>query len=378
MKGYVPVQPRVRVKPDKAGVLALLEEMGIAMRRSGDVHRARAYLGAANALERRSDFEELYAAGRLQEVPGIGPAIEKKVVAFVERGERPEWLDDASKAPPARKGKGGAITRARAKAAGRQAAEWPDVPVEWETAPFRDCPDLHVHTTWSDGTLTLEEVVRWAKELHVPAVGVTDHSGSLRIARGLRPEEARAQWAAMERVQEKHPEVRILRGTECDILRDGRLDHPADLLEEFDYVVASLHSQLKLDKDEQTKRVLRALDNPSITVLGHPTTRVPGHRPRANLDLDKVFAKAADNGVAMEVNGNPGRIDLDVDLARQALEVGCKLSLSSDGHSAWEMLSLAVARQMAHDAGATKKDLVNYDVLARAKRSKKRLSQARG
>lgn len=368
MKGYVPGDPRVRVKPDKAAVLALLEEMGIAMRRRGDVHRARAYLGAANALERREDFEELYAAGRLQEVPGIGPAIEKKVAAFVERGERPEWLDDASLAPAPKKGKGGAITRAREKARGKHAGDMPDVPTAWETAPFRDCPDLHVHTTWSDGTLTLEEVVKWAKELQVPAVGVTDHSGSLRIARGLRPEEVRAQWAAMDRVQEKHPEVRILRGTECDILRDGRLDHPLDLLEEFDFVVASLHSQLKLDKDEQTKRVLRALDNPHLTVLGHPTTRVPGHRPRANLDLGKVFAKAADRGIAMEVNGNPGRLDLDVDLARQALDAGCRLSLASDGHSAWEMLSLAVARQMAHEAGATKKDLVNHDVLARVKR----------
>ena len=357
--------------PDKAAVVELLEAMGVVMRRRGDVHRARAYLGAANALERRSDFEELYAAGRLQEVPGIGPAIEKKVVDFVERGEKPEWLADESLVPKPKKGKGGAITRAREKARPRSAAEWPEVPVEWETAPFRDCPDLHVHTTWSDGTLTLEEVARWAKELHAPAVGVTDHSGSLRIARGLRPEEVRSQWLAMDRVQEKHPEVRILRGTECDILRDGRLDHPEDLLEELDFVVASLHSQLKLDKDEQTKRVLRALDNPFITVLGHPTTRVPGHRARANLDLDKVFRKAADRGVAMEVNGNPGRIDLDVDLARQALEAGCKLSLASDGHSAWEMLSLAVARQMAHDAGATKKDIVNYDVFARAQKRRR-------
>lgn len=363
-------------RPDKAAVIELLERMGTVMRRRGDVHRARAYLGAANALERRSDFEDLYAAGRLQDVPGIGPAIDKKVIAFVERGETPEWLEDESLAPKPKKGKGGAITRARAKAAGRHAGEWPDVPTEWETAPFRECPDLHVHTTWSDGTLTLDEVVRWAKELQAPAVGVADHSGSLRIARGLRPEEVRSQWLAMDRVQAKHPEVLVLRGTECDILRDGRLDHPEDLLEEFDFVVGSLHSQLRLDKDEQTKRVLRALDNPYLTVLGHPTTRVPGHRPRANLDLDKVFRKAADRGVAMEVNGNPGRIDLDVDLARQALEAGCKLSLASDGHSAWEMLSLAVARQMAHDAGATKKDIVNVDVLARAKKTRTRLKRA--
>lgn len=349
---------RVRWCAMKAGVVDLLRLMAEAMRKAGDRHRVRAYARAAESIAGRDDFEALYAAGLLQDISGVGPAIEKKIVAFVERGERPAWLDDASKLPE--RVRGSAVTRARSAAGGAELPAEP--PASYFASPFLDAPDLHVHTTWSDGTLTLEEVVEWAKALQAPAVGISDHSGSLRIANGLRPDEVREQWAAMAKLQVEHPDILILRGTECDILRDGSLDHPDDLLAEFDYVIGSLHSALKLDKEQQTERVLRALDNPHLTILGHPTTRVPGHRPPANLDLDRIFAKAAERGIAMEVNGNPGRIDLDVALARKALRRGCRLAISSDGHSAREMLSAAVAKRMAQEAGASEPDLVNYDV----------------
>src|SRR5581483_11742051 len=227
-------------------------------------------------------------------------------------------------------------------------------------APFPDAPDLHCHTTWSDGTMTLDEVVAFAERLGAKAIGISDHSGSLRVARGLSRQEVLMQWADIERVQEAHPRIRILRGTECDILRDGRLDHDPDVLAGFDYVIGSLHSRLRLPKEEQTARVLAALDDPRLTALGHPTTAVPGRRPAASLDFDAIFEKAAERGVAMEVNGNPGRLDLPVRLAKRALEMGCRLSLGSDGHSAWEMLHLARARRMAAEAGATERDLVNY------------------
>lgn len=342
-------------KPDRRAVIDLLQEMGAAMREAGDHHRTRAYLGAANAIERTDAFESLYARGRLREIGGIGPSIEKRIVAFVERGERPEWLDDPSNV--------------------RSEIQLPTIPASFREGPFADAPDLHVHTTWSDGTLTLEETVLWAKALGASAIGITDHSGSLRIARGLRPDEVRAQWSAIAKLQEEHPDIRILRGTECDILRDGRLDHPDDILAEFDFVVASLHSQLKLPEREQTERVLAALDSPHMTIMGHPTTRVPGHRAPASLDLDAIFQKAAARGIAMEVNGNPGRIDLDAKLAKRALAAGCKLSLGSDGHSAREMLALAKARRIAEEAGAKEADIVNFDVLSRASSSSRRASR---
>lgn len=343
-------------------VVALLREMAEAMRAAGDRHRVRAYTRAADNLEKRMDFDDLYRHKRLQSVAGVGPAIEKKIVDFVERGERPRWLDDKSQLPPRIRGSGSAVTRAR-DAAGGGELSFPRVPSAWWEQPFLEAPDLHVHTTWSDGTLALDEVVAWAKQLGARAVGISDHSGSLRIANGLRPDEVREQWAEIERLQKENPDILILRGTECDILRDGTLDHPKELLAEFDYVIGSLHSQLKLDEKAQTERVLAALDCEHLTVLGHPTTRVPGYRPPANLDLDRIFEKCAEKGVALEVNGNPGRIDLDVPLATRALELGCKLSLASDGHSAAEMMTLATAKLMALEAGATEKDIVNYDVM---------------
>lgn len=347
------------MKADKAAVVELLRQMASVMKARGDRHRMRAYGRAADVIEETDRYEELYARGRLQDLPGIGPAIERKIVAYVERGERPAWLDDPSKLPPL--ARGSATTRARGAAAPLD--ELREIPAAFHDPPFDGVPDLHVHTLWSDGTLTIEEVAEMARRMSAKGVGISDHSGSLHIANGLKPAEVREQWKEIERVQERFPDVVLLRGTECDILRDGRLDHPDELLAELDFVVASLHSQLRLPEREQTERVLKALDNPYLTVLGHPTTRVPNLRPRANLDLEKVFRKAARNGVAMEVNGNPGRIDLDAGLAHEALESGCKLSLSSDGHSAWEMLSVAVARAIAAEAGATPDDIVNYDVL---------------
>ena len=341
-------------------VVLLLREMAQAMRRAGDRHRVRAYERAAENVEKRKDFDELYARGRLQAITGVGPAIEKKIVDFVERGERPAWLDDPSQLPP----------RLRGSSAARRGFDVDEPPDEYFQAPFADAPDLHVHTTWSDGTLTLEEVVLWAKRLGAPAVGISDHSGSLRIANGLRPDEVREQWAEIAKLQLEHPDILILRGTECDILRDGRLDHPDELLAGFDHVIGSLHSQLRLDKRAQTARVLKALDNEHLTILGHPTTRVPGRRPEASLDLDVIFEKAAQNGVAMEVNGNPGRIDLDIPHARQALAAGCRLAVASDGHSAWEMLSVAVAKLMALEAGAQEADVVNYDVMGDPRHAK--------
>jgi histidinol phosphatase-like PHP family hydrolase len=332
-------------------VVQLLTAMSKWMRRQGDARRANAYARAANAIERRDDFERLVERSALRTVPGIGESIERTVTRFVREGAVPEWLGAAA-----------------AEEGGADEALFPEPPASYHRAPFGGVPDLHCHTTWSDGTLSLEEVVLFAKRLGEPAIGISDHSGSLHIARGLKPDEVRAQWAQIDRLQAEHPDVVIMKGTECDILRDGRLDHPVDVLDGFDYVIGSLHSQLRLPLAEQTERVLRALEDPHLTVLGHPTTRVPNHRPRANLDLPRVFEKAALHEVALEVNGNPGRLDLDVELALEALQAGARLSLGSDGHSAWEMLSLATARQMAADAGARVEDLANVDVLDRARR----------
>jgi DNA polymerase (family X) len=339
----------------KAEVVDLLVAMGLQMRRRGDHGRARAYLRAANELARRpgDDLAALVEEGRLREVPGIGRSIEATIARFVRDGTKPEWLEQ----PPPEEGE--ALAWAAEQAAGPSPA--------WEALPFREAPDLHCHTTWSDGALTVDELVALAKRFGFRVLGISDHSGSLRIARGLRPHEQRAQWADIDRVQAAHPDMLLLKGTECDILADGSLDHPPDILEGFDYVIGSLHSDLRAPLEKQTTRLLRALEQPHLTIVGHPTTRVPGRRPRANLDLGAVFAAAVEHGVALEVNGNRGRLDLDEELARQALEAGARLSLGSDTHDASELAQFAEARRIAAAAGAREGDVVNFDVARRGR-----------
>lgn len=328
----------------KDRVVDLLAAMARAKEREGDRHRSRAYQRAADGVSRSVGFDQLLAQGRIRDIPGVGESIARRIKAFVERDEVPEFVEEG---------------------------DWEThvsdvdtpVPASFRKPAFRRAPDLHCHTRWSDGTLTIEEVVTFAEKLGAEAIGISDHSGGLQIARGLKPDEVRAQWEEIDRIQKEHPDLTILKGTECDILRDGTLDHPEEILQGFDYVIGSLHSHLKLPEDEQTERVLRALESEHLTVLGHPTTRIPGHRPPANLDLPRIFAKAADEGVALEVNGNPGRIDLDAKLARQALDAGARISLSSDAHSAREMLAFAKARAIAEEIGATEEQIVNFDFL---------------
>lgn len=326
----------------------LLVALGLEMRRRGDPHRARAYLRAANEFARRveQDLVALAETKRLQDLPGVGPAIEGIVHRFLETGALPE----------------GVPSRAEGLASAVAAFE---VPATWARAPFPDLPDLHCHTTWSDGTLTLDELAAFAERLGARALGISDHSGSLRIARGLDAAAVRAQWEDIARVQKAHPGLRLIKGTECDILADGSLDHPPEILAGFDYVIGALHSKLRQPEAVQTERVLAALEDPRLTILGHPTTRVPGRRPPAHLDLDRVFRAAADAGVALEVNGNRGRLDLDVPLARRALRAGARLSVGSDAHHARELLAFVEARRMAAEAGATERDLVNADFARR-------------
>jgi DNA polymerase (family X) len=328
----------------KAEIVDLLVGMGLELRRLEEPYRSRAYLRAANEIARRleEDIVKLVEEDRLRELRGVGPAIDGVVRRFVASGERPEWVPATTSSVVA-------------------AAEALEAPEAFASAPFADAPDLHCHTTWSDGSMTMDELAAFAERLGARAVGISDHSGSLRIARGLDADAVRLQWEDIARVQRAHPHLKLLKGTECDILRDGALDHPAEVLAGLDYVIGSLHSHLRLPEREQTDRLLAAFEDERLTILGHPTTRVPGHRPPANLDLPRVFRAAADLGVALEVNGNRGRLDLDVTLAAQALKAGARLSIGSDAHYARELFESARARRMAAEAGARERDVANLD-----------------
>ncbi|MBN2336701.1 DNA polymerase/3'-5' exonuclease PolX, partial [Candidatus Bathyarchaeota archaeon] len=205
--------------------------------------------------------------------------------------------------------------------------------------------DLHVHTDWSDGRATVEEMTVKAAEMGLSYIAICDHTKSLAIANGLDEERLLKQIDEVRRVDEAHPEIRVLAGTEVDILRDGRLDIADEVLAELDWVVASVHSGFKMTEEEMTARIVEAIHSEHVDTIGHPTGRLIQRRSPYAVSLDKVFDAAAEQGVMMEINCFPDRLDLsDVD-SRRAKERGVKVSLGSDAHAPaeFEFLSLGVS-----------------------------------
>jgi DNA polymerase (family 10) len=191
---------------------------------------------------------------------------------------------------------------------------------------------FHVHTTWSDGRAGLEAMVRAAAELGFEYVGISDHSRTAGYARGLKVDDVARQREEIEALRGRFPSIRILHGTESDILHDGSLDYPEEVLDRFDFVVGSIHSQFGMPEPEMTRRVVRALENPHLTILGHPTGRLLLDREGFRIDLDAVLAAAARAGAAVEINANPHRLDLDASWCRRARDAGVLLSIDPDAH----------------------------------------------
>lgn len=203
--------------------------------------------------------------------------------------------------------------------------------------PEEIAADLHMHTTWSDGRNSVVEMVEACRVRGYHTLAITDHSPALAMTGGLDPEKLRRQFDEIERVRALHDDITILRGMEVDILEDGRLDMTDEMLEELDIVIASVHSRMALAQATQTRRVLRALDHPKVNVLGHPTGRKINARDEMALDLDAVIEKAAELGVALEINASPARLDLAPELARKAMERGVKISVNTDAHRIGEL-----------------------------------------
>jgi putative hydrolase len=196
--------------------------------------------------------------------------------------------------------------------------------------------DCHTHSDWSDGGSPIEEMAVTARELGHQYLVLTDHSPRLTVANGLSPERLRSQLEVVAACNETLAPFRILTGIEVDILADGALDQTEELLALLDVVVASVHSQLRMPAPEMTKRMLRAVANPHVDVLGHCTGRlVTGsrQRPESQFDPDAVFAACAEHGVAVEVNCRPERLDPPKRLLRLAMQAGCLLAIDSDAHA---------------------------------------------
>ncbi|MGH7584635.1 MAG: DNA polymerase/3'-5' exonuclease PolX [Gemmatimonadales bacterium] len=218
---------------------------------------------------------------------------------------------------------------------------------------------LHCHTTYSDGTVPLTEMARAAREAGYAWMGVTDHSKSAAYAGGLSSDDLRRQADEIDALNQGTKGFRVLKGVEADILLDGALDYDDATLARLDFVIGSVHSRFGLGEREMTARILRALEHPALTILGHPTGRLLLSRDPYGLDLDAVFARAAETGVALEINADPHRLDLDWRVVRRARAAGAMISIGADAHSAGGIGNVRFGVGVARKGWLGRDDLLN-------------------
>jgi DNA polymerase (family 10) len=251
----------------------------------------------------------------------------------------------------------------------------PWCPPELREQPFRGQPpvlveesdirgDLHCHSTWSDGRESIEEMARAARERGYDYLAICDHTPAVGAVRGLTADDVRRQADEIAAANELLAPFRVLRGIECDILPDGRLDLPDDVLAELDWVQASVHGGQRLPRREQTKRVVEALRHPSVRCLSHPTGRLIGRRPENALDLGRAFEVALEEGVALEVNGLAPRLDLSGEHVREAIDAGVPIVCSTDAHSVRGLGNMGLSVATARRGWATADNVLNTRPLA--------------
>jgi DNA polymerase (family X) len=219
--------------------------------------------------------------------------------------------------------------------------------------------DLHCHTTWTDGRASVEEMGRAAIERGYDYIAICDHTPAVGAVSGLTADDVRRQGEEIAAANELLAPFRVLRGIECDILADGLLDLPDDVLAELDWVQASVHGGQRMPRREMTARVERALRNPYVRCLSHPTGRLIGRRPENAVDLERIFEVALEEGVAIEVNGLPPRLDLSGAHVRGALRAGLKIVCSTDAHSIRGLENMALSVHTARRGWATAADVLN-------------------
>jgi putative hydrolase len=275
-------------------------------------YRVRAFRNAADAIRGFSNEElrEQAQQARLRDLPGIGEKTERVIVQALA-GEKPSYLEKLEGLAPDPAEGIGAEIRAALKG------------------------DCHTHSEWSDGGSPIDVMADAARELGHEYMALTDHSPRLTIANGLSPERLREQLRLVDGLNEKLAPFRILTGIEVDILEDGSLDQEPGLLSKLDVVVGSVHSKLRMDGAEMTPRMVRALQDPHLDILGHCTGRivVGRGRPESQFDAEAVFAAAAEHDKAVEVNCRPERLDPPRRLLRLAIDAGCRFSIDTDAHA---------------------------------------------
>ena len=326
---------------DAIAAAQTLSEIGYLLRQDPtESFRAKAFSKAAWSLAlERPDLEALHKANKLTSIEGVGAGIAKILAGLVETGHS-SYLE-------------------RLRTETGQPARDDESTID--LAAYEG--DLHSHTDWSDGRATMLEMARAARALGYRYLGITDHSPRIKVVNGLDAERLLAQSLERERVENEVEGIALLQGIEVDILEDGSLDLPDAVLELLDIVVASPHVKLRQEPAAMTERMLRAVSNPNVDVIGHPTGRRPGSREGATYDFEKVFREAARHGVALEIDCDPARMDLSPEHARLALECGCGFSLDADAHAPAEFAYVPMAAWMARRAGVPMDRILNFKPL---------------
>ena len=219
--------------------------------------------------------------------------------------------------------------------------------------------DFHTHSTWSDGRASIEEMARAARAAGLEWLVLSDHSPSLTVARGLTVERLREKQKEIKALNARLDGIRILCGSEVDILKDGGLDYPEEILAELDIVVASVHSAFGMPEPEMTARILKAIQSPHVDILGHPTGRLIGKREPYAVDLDQVIRAAARTGTVLEINGQPERLDLDDTHCQAARALGVRFAISSDAHATGQFVHLDYGIGVARRAWLEPGDILN-------------------
>ena len=218
---------------------------------------------------------------------------------------------------------------------------------------------FHIHTTFSDGTNTLHEMVCACIELGYEYLGITDHSQSAFYAGGLREREVYRQQQEIAHLKEKYPEIDIYSGIESDIKPDGSLDYSDEVLDSFDFVIASVHSNLKMSKDKATERLVRAMEHPKVTMLGHPTGRLLLGREGYPLDMEQIFDAARKYNVIIELNASPARLDLDWRYLKRAKELGILITINTDAHRIEELRDVVYGVKIARKGWLESQNIFN-------------------
>lgn len=316
-----------------------LKRIAFLLERAGEpTYRVRAFRGAASTVEgiSRDELVRLARSGGLSDLKGIGKVTALAITEALD-GATPTYL--------------------------RRLEDTAGLDLDEETAALRAAlkGDLHSHSDWSDGGSPIEEMAAAARDLGHDYLAMTDHSPRLTVARGLSPARLREQLDVIAGLNEKLAPFRILTGIEVDILQDGSLDQEPELLDRLDVVVASVHSKLRMDAGDMTRRMVTAVADPRVDVLGHCTGRIVraggrrgGLRPESAFDAELVFEACRRFGVAVEINSRPDRLDPPKRLLRLAYEMGCLFSIDSDAHAPgqleWQHFGCARAAQCGVEA----------------------------